>query len=212
MTPQITNQLWSKLMKATILDQDVKVYSSMGNDAVSMATLHEGNEIELGPTKRKDGKLWIPLLLSTGQTAYIPGDTRLSLIREGSIMDNNVEMHREPSAESEIKQQLPRNTRLSILQVIKQDNQNWVKVRDADGNEGYISGDTRFRLAPQRTKANGRRNMITGAMWLVAGFVFVFSESSATSSSGLNLIGYGALVFGAILFISGLVQFITAPA
>jgi uncharacterized protein YgiM (DUF1202 family) len=136
----------------------------------------------------------------------------LALIREGSVMENSVDMHSEPSSESTIKQQIKRNTRLSILQVIKQEGQDWVKVRDTSGSEGYIPGETRFRLTSQRTKANGRRNMITGAMWLVAGLVFIFSENSATASSGLNLIGYGALAFGAIIFISGLVQFLNAPA
>jgi SH3-like domain-containing protein len=199
-------------MKAIVLDPQVKVYNSMEKDAVSYATLHENNEIEIGPAKRKAGKLWIPVVLSTGQPAYIPGDTRLALIREGSVMENSVDMHSEPSSESTIKQQIKRNTRLSILQVIKQEGQDWVKVRDTSGSEGYIPGETRFRLTSQRTKANGRRNMITGAMWLVAGLVFIFSENSATTSSGLNLIGYGALAFGAIIFISGLVQFLNAPA
>jgi uncharacterized protein YgiM (DUF1202 family) len=199
-------------MKAIILDPQVKVYGSIDGNTISIATLNEGSEVEIGPTKRKAGKMWVPVVLSTGQKAYIPGDAKLHIIREGSIMDNNVEMHSEPSAESQVKQQLKRNTRLSILEVIKQENQTWVRVRDISGNEGYIPGETRFRLSPQRSKANGRRSMITGGMWLVAGAIFLYAENPATTSSGLNLIGFAALAFGAIIFISGLVQFLTAPA
>lgn len=199
-------------MKARILDPQVKVYSSMDTNTLSIATLQEGSEIEFGGMKKKAGKLWLPIVLSTGQQAYIPGETRLFIVREGSIMQNNVDMLTEPSAGSLVKQQLQRNAKLSILQVVKGEGKDWVKVRDATGNEGYISGDTRFRVATQRTKAMGRKNMISGAMWLIAGVIILFTESSATSGSGFYLLGYGAIFFGAIMLISGIVQFVTAPA
>ncbi len=199
-------------MKARILDPQVKVYSSMDASALSIATLQEGNEIQIGSMKRKAGKLWLPVILSTGQQAFIPGDTRIFMIREGTLMEKSVDLHAEPSSESPVMQQLQRAAKVTILQVIKGSGKDWVKVRDENGNEGYISGDTRVRLVAQKTKANGRRNMITGGMWLVAGLIFIFSENPATSASGPSLIGIGALVFGAIILVSGIVQYVTAPA
>jgi SH3-like domain-containing protein len=199
-------------MKARIIDPQVKVYSSMDGNDLSIATLQQGSEIEFRRTKRKGGKLWVPITLSTGQQAFIPAETHIFVIREGALMQNNVDLHSEPSAESPIKQQLARNARLSILEVIKGAEQDWVRVRDASGNEGFIAGDTRVRLTQQRSKANGRRSMITGGMWLVAGLIFLFSDSSATSSSGINIIGIAALAFGLVIFISGLVQFVTASS
>ena len=199
-------------MKAIILDPQVKVYSSIDSNTISIATLGKGSEIEIGPAKKKAGKLWVPVIMSTGQKAYIPGETKMHIIREGAVMDAIVDLHSEPSAESPVKLQLKRNGRLSILEVITLEGHPWVRVRDSSGMEGYISGETRVRLTPQKSKANGRRNMITGGMWLVAGAIFTFSNNPATSTSGLDLIGIGALVFGLIIFISGLVQFLTAPA
>ncbi len=198
-------------MKARILDPQVKVYSSMDEHALSIATLQEGSEIEFGGAKRKGGKQWVPIFLSTGQPAFIPAETRIYIIREGTLMQNDVDMHAEPSAGSLIKQQLKRNSKVSILQVIKEGGQDWVKVRDAIGNEGYIPGETRFRLAAQKTKAVGRKNMISGGMWLIAGVIMLFSEGSAASGSGFSLLGYGALLFGAVMLVSGIVQFVTAP-
>lgn len=199
-------------MKARILDPQVKVYSSMDASALSMATLEEGSEIEIGSMKRKAGKMWRSIILSTGQNAYIPGEARIFMVREGTLIEKSVEMRAEPSAESPVKQQLQRNAKVSILQVVKSAGKDWVKVRDASGNEGYISGDTRVRLAPQRSKVNGRRNMITGGMWLIAGLIFLFSENPATAASGTSLLGIGALVFGLIILVSGIVQYVTAPA
>lgn len=199
-------------MKARILDPQVKVYSSMDDNTLSIATLQEGSEIEFGGKKRKSGKFWVPVVLATGQNAYIPGDARIYIIREGTLVQNSVDMHSEPSSDSPVKQQLMRNTRLSILQVIKQDGQDWVRVRDTAGNEGFISGETRVRLVTQKSKALGRKNMISGGLWLVAGAIMLYSELSNPAGSGFDLLVYGAILFGLVMLVSGIVQFVTAPA
>jgi len=199
-------------MKARILDTQVKVYSSMDANSVSIATLPQGSEVEFGGAKRKAGKMWIPITLSTGQQAYLPAETRLFPVQQGSLLQDNVELRGEPSSESMIKQKMPRNSKVLILEVIKGGVQDWVRVRDMNGMEGFISGETRIRVMPQKTKAMGRRNIFSGLMWLIAGVVIALSSSSPASGGGFVLFGYLALIFGAVMFISGLVQFITAPS
>lgn len=198
-------------MKARIIDTQVKVYSSLDANAVSLATLPEGSEIEFGGAKRKAGKLWIPITLSTGQQAFIPGETKLFIIRQGSLLQNTVDLHAEPSSSSFVKQQLNRNSKFYILQVVKGDGQDWVKVRDMSGSEGYIDGNTRIRVMPQKTKAQGRKSILSGVMWVIAGLVITFSGSSP-ASSGFYLFGYVAILFGLIILILGIVQTVTAPA
>jgi uncharacterized protein YgiM (DUF1202 family) len=198
-------------MRARILDQQVKVYTSMDANAVSLTTLPEGTEVEFGGAKRKAGKLWVPITLSTGQQAYIPGETKIYVIQQGSLLQNNVDLRSEPSSGSLIKQQLARNTKVYILQVVKGDGQDWVRVRDMTGNEGYIDGNSRIRVTAQKTKAQGRKNMFSGAMWLIAGAVVSFSGSSP-ASSGFYLFGYLAMAYGLVMVVSGIVQMITAPA
>ena len=199
-------------MKARILEPQVKVYSSTDANAVSIANLPQGSEIEFGGAKRKAGKLWVPITLSTGQQAFIPAETHIFVIRQGSLLSNNVELHTEPSTGSLVKQQLLRNTKVYILEVVKREDRDWVKVRDMNGMEGFISGDTRIRVIQQKTKALGRKNLFSGLMWLIAGLVIVFSGTSPASGGGFILLGYGALLFGAIMFISGLVQLLTAQS
>jgi hypothetical protein len=193
-------------MKARILDSQVKVYSSMDQNAVSIATLPEGSEIEYGSPKRSAGKLWVPITLSTGQLAYIPGEARISVIHEGALMQDNVALYSEPSAESQVKQQLGRNTKVYLLQKIDGGGQVWMRVRDSNGIEGYIAGDTRIRVI------QARKNLLTGAMWLIAGLAITFSGSSNTSGGSFSLLGYGAILFGGVMLIMGLVAFFTAPA
>ncbi|OGN91649.1 MAG: hypothetical protein A2Y88_12780 [Chloroflexi bacterium RBG_13_48_10] len=199
-------------MKAMILDPQVKVYSSFDANAVSIASLPAGSEIEFGAPKRKAGKLWVPITLSTGQQAFIPGETRLFIIRQASLMQNNIDLHTEPSTTSMVKQQFARNTKVYILEVVKQENQDWVRVRDMNGMEGFIQGNTSIRVIQQKTKALGRKNMLSGVMWLIGGLVITFSGSSPASGGSFVLFGYGAILFGAFMLISGLVQFLTAPS
>jgi hypothetical protein len=200
-----------KNMKGRILDPEVKVYSGMDANAVSIATLPQGSEIEFGGARKKVGKVWVPITLSTGQQAYIPGDARIFVVRQGSLLQDNVDLVTEPKEGSLVKQQLARNTQLEIMQVVKGEGQDWVQVRDTKGNEGYISGNTRIRVIQQKTKAMGRKNMLSGAMWLIAGLIIIFSNSSATSGSSFTILGYGAILFGAVMLISGAVQLFTAP-
>jgi hypothetical protein len=199
-------------MKARILDAQVKVYASTDENAISIATLTEGSEIEFGATKRKAGKMWVPITLSTGQLAYIPAETRIALIREGMLLQNDVELHTEASSGSLLKSKLARNSKVYILQVVKGDKQDWVKVRDANGSEGYISGETRIKVVQPKTKASGRKNMVSGAMWLIAGLVITFSNTTPTAGSSFGLLGYGALLFGVVMLISGIIQYMTAPS
>jgi uncharacterized protein YgiM (DUF1202 family) len=199
-------------MKARILDPQVKVYTSMDENAVSIATLHEGSEIEYGSPKRRAGKLWVPIALSTGQQAFIPGEARISAIHEGALMQDKVNLYSEPSTESQVKQQLGRNTKVYMLQKTEGGGQVWMRVRDMNGSEGYIAGDTHVKVLQQKTKAMARKNLLTGAMWLIAGLAITFSGSSTTSGGSFSLLGYGAILFGAVMLVMGLVAFFTAPA
>lgn len=195
-------------MKARIKDSPVKVYSSMDENALSLTTLPVGSEVELGGAKRKAGKLWVPITLSTGQQAFIPGDTHVDLIKLGALWQNKVEMRAEPTDGSMIKQQLARNSKVYILQVVKGPaGKDWVKVRDMNGIEGYVAGDTRLRVIQQNTKAMGMRNLRSGVMWLIAGLIIIFSGEIPASGSIYNFFGYGAILYGGFMVILGLIQY-----
>jgi hypothetical protein len=199
-------------MKARILDPQVNVYSSMDANSISIATLKEGSEIEFGGSKRKAGKVWVHIILSTGQQAYLPGDAHIFVIREGALLQNNVEVHAEPSNDSLVKQKMNRNDKVSVLQVVKGDGQDWVRVRDATGSEGYISGNTRIRVVQQKSKAQGRKNMFTGVLWIAAGIVVIYPSFSPTTGGSIVYLGYAAMLFGVVMLGLGIYQFTTSPA
>jgi uncharacterized protein YgiM (DUF1202 family) len=183
----------------------------MEENSISIATLKEGSEIEFGSSKKKAGKVWVPITLSTGQQAYIPGETHIYVIREGALLQNNVDMHAEPSSSSSIKQKLNRNDKVSVLQVVKEDGEDWVRIRDANGSEGFIGGNTRIRVLQQKTKAQARKNMLTGVMWIIAGIVIVYPNFSVSSGGTITYLGYAALLFGVGMLVMGIYQLVTSP-
>ena len=201
-----------KIMKARTLDKQVKVYSSMEDNAVSIAVLPEGSEIDFGVARRKAGKVWVPITLSTGQQAFILGDARIYVIKQGALMQKKADLFSEPSKTSLVKLELDGKSRFDILKVEEADGKRWVKIRDNNGVEGYIDGNTRIRVIQQKTKALARKNILSGAMWLLAGLIITFSNNSIASGSGFAFLGYGAILFGAFILISGVVQFFKAPS
>lgn len=66
-------------------------------------------------------------------------------------------------------------------------------------------------LSQMRDEANvksGKKNMIFGALWCVGGAVITAATYSAASAEGgTYVVTWGAIIFGAIQFIQGLIQY-----
>jgi hypothetical protein len=67
-------------------------------------------------------------------------------------------------------------------------------------------------VIPEKTKALGRKNMLSGALWLIAGVVITVATMSPTSGGGTYIFAWGAILLGAVQFIQGVVQYLTAPS
>ncbi len=201
-------------MKARIIEQPVKVYSEAYINSPSITELVIGSEVELGSVKKKDGKAWVPVVLSTGQRGYLSGEARIFHINQVTLLQGSVNVYAEPSAQSAVKTQYKKNAKFFITDTIKQDNKDWVKIRDFSGNEGFIDGKTRIRVIPEKikaTKAHGRKNMLYGALWCIGGIVVTtVTYSNASSGGGTYIVAWGAILFGALQFLQGLYQYLTA--
>ncbi len=77
-----------------------------------------------------------------------------------------------------------------------------------NGSEGYIPGDTRIRVLQQNSKAQGAKNIRTGAMWLIAAMIILFSNNAPTTASSYSWFGYIAGVFGITMLVLGLMQYL----
>ncbi len=200
-------------MKARIIEQPAKIYGEADMNSPALMELAIGRELELGAVTKKDGKDWVAVTLPTGQRGYVSGDTRIYHIKRATLLQGKATVFVEPKAQSIIKTELQKNAQFYLLDVIKQENREWVKVRDLSGNEGFIDGATKIKVGPETakaTKAAGRKNMLYGALWLIGGIVVTVVSYSAASGGGTYLITWGAIIFGGFQFVQGLYQYMTA--
>jgi hypothetical protein len=198
-------------MRARILDQQVKLYSSPEPNALSLATLAEGTEIEFGKTIKAGGKKWIEVIMTGGQKGYLPDGTKVYPFRLATLLQNNVPVYNQPSSHSLVRITLKRNTKIYLTGVTRSQDQDWVKVRDLTGVEGYISGQTRLRVIPEKSKALARKNMLSGALWCGAGLL-ITGLGATSSGSGTYFVAWGAILYGIIQLITGIYQYFTAAS
>jgi len=197
-------------MRARILDPQVKLYSSPEANALSLATLTEGTEIEIGGVKKKDGKQWVEVIMPTGQKGYILGNTRIFHFRLATLLQKEVNVYSQPTSDSLVRTRIDKNSKFYLTEVVKVDGMDWVKVRDLVNAEGYIPGQTRIRVLPEKTKALAKKSLISGAMWLIGGTVVTIVTYSGTSNGGSYIIAWGAILYGAVQLIIGFYQYFTA--
>jgi hypothetical protein len=199
-------------MRARILDPQVKLYSSPEVNAISLATLMEGTEIEFGAVRKIAGKKWVEVILPTGQKGYIPGETRIFHFRLATLLQKEAKVYTQPALDSLPKMPLTAKTKFYLIDVIKVDGVDWVKVRESSTGEGFIPGNTRIRVIPEKTKAMAIRSMISGGLWCIGGIVVAATTTPQTSSGGMPIIAWGAILYGAVQLIQGLYQYLKAPS
>jgi hypothetical protein len=202
-------------MKARIIEQPARVYNDINMNSLSITELAIGSEVELGSVKKKDGKEWVAVTLPNGQQGYLPGETRIYHIKRATLLDGSVKVWAEPSAQSAVTTQYKKNTQFYLTDVVKQDSQDWVKIRDLAGHEGFIEGRTKIKIIPETarvTKASGGKNMLYGALWCIGGIIVTAAtySSAVSSGGGRYFVAWGAIIFGGIQFLQGLYQYLTA--
>lgn len=202
-------------MRARIIEVPARVYSQADPNAPVLTELPVDTEVELGAVKRKDGKSWVAVTYYPNQQGFIAGDTRIYSIKQAVLLQNSVNVYTGPSEISSVKTQYNKNTQFQLLGVVTQDNKSWVKVRDISGSEGFIDGTAKIKVIAEKakpTKATGKRNMLIGALWAIGGLVVtVATYSAASARGGTYVVAWGAVIFGGVQFVQGLIQFFTAP-
>ena len=64
------------------------------------------------------------------------------------------------------------------------------------------------RAETQNYKDAAQEMMMKGALWCIGGIVVTFGTYSLASGGGTYIIAWGAIVFGAVKFVRGLIGYI----
>jgi hypothetical protein len=195
-------------MRALLTEESTPVYASMEDPSITLATLHQDEEFEIGKAITRKRKAWVEVTLDSGVKGYISGEARIFGLRKVELVDASTEMHSEASSTSPVIKTLPRRTVFFTLRVEKTDEGGWVRVRDLTDTEGYISGKSKIRIIQPVTRAQARRMMLLGAAFLVIGSVFGYVSylPENTGNTTLYYLSIGFIAFGALQLLQGFFQ------
>ncbi len=195
-------------MKIKVLQDNAILYPQPDPNSGPVRSLNRGDVAELGKVKKVSGKQWAELTFPDGSTGFINGETRIfSLVQ--ATLTKKTSLYATPDT-SVVKLELKRRSLVNFLDLVDRDGQQWIYVQDAEGNQGYIPGKTMLVTRQPVTKKSGINNMLAGGAFFIVGLIFTIATISAASDGGTYYLCWGAIIFGAIQFIQGLIQFLTA--
>ena len=198
------------MKKAKILDERVAVRADMDPRAPVVMDVDAGDEVDLGKVRERDGQPWVKVRLRDGSSGYLPGDTKVMVMKETALLQEEVEVHASPTMQSPLQRRFKKGERFYLLDVVKNDAEEWVRVRDFSGEEGFIPGETRIRVIENKTHIRGAVHMFIGAMACTLGIIGTgIPFSGTTGHGGIQVIAWGAAVFGALQFLLGFYQVLT---
>ena len=122
-----------------LVGQQTPIYSKPDFNSALIAELMSGEEIELGAIKEE----WLTVTLPNGQWGYMSGKVKSARFEQWTLLQKEANVHAEPSTSSPVLTQLKKGADFYVFPGIKQEGKEWIKIRDTDGNEGFIGGQTR---------------------------------------------------------------------
>ena len=195
-------------MKFKILQETAPLFTQPDANAGPARMLYLGDMGELGKVRKSGGKQWVEVIMLDGSQGFLPGETRIFSMLRASL--NKKTPLYGVADKGMVKMELPRRTMVTFLDLVEQNGQQWIYVQDDSGNQGYIEGNTTITRRDPVTKKTGLNNMLVGGGFFVAGLVFTIATYSAASGGGTYYLCWGAIIFGLIQFIQGLIQYLTA--
>ena len=195
-------------MKVKVIQENASFYPEPDESSTPVRTLNRGDVGELGSVKRVAGKQWVELTLLDGSKGFIPGGTRIFSLIQAQL--NRKTPLYAMADKSLVKMELPRRSMVNFLDLVEQNGQQWIYVQDASGNVGYMEAATRITRRDPITKKTGITNMWVGGAFFVVGLIVTIVSYSSAAAGGNYYLCWGAIIFGLIQFIQGLIQFLKA--
>ena len=189
-------------MRGILVDENVRVYAEHNNQNLSITMLKKGDEFELGKVVRKKREVWVQITLPTEQTGYISGETGIFEVKRVQFLTDQVAMRDAASDDAILVKNYEKNAVVTAIGVENTGAKGWVKIKDDDGNEGFIRGDARIKVYQEVSVAGSKKLMLTGGIFTIIGLAFLIvllvrpQTSDNTSVLLVALLAFGVLQLG----------------
>lgn len=194
-------------MRAVTTDEQTPVYASTSDQTISIATLHKGEEFDLGKVTKVRREAWVEVTLDSGVKGYISGNAKIFGIRKVELQVNSAEMHQEPSSESPVVRALKKGDLFETLRIEENGDERWVRIRDLRNLEGYIAGDTRIKILPPNSRAAAKKTVLIGVALLGAGAVVTAISFMGEKNQTTYFLAMGLILFGFMQLMQGGMQY-----
>lgn len=196
-------------MKAVITDEEVRVFSSMEENNLSIATLHKGDVVELGKVTRKKDKTWVEANLPGDQKGYIAGETKIFTIKKAQLISNSVDLHEAPDETSPVLKTYTKGAILTVSGVETLEAGNWFKIEEEPDIVGYIpTKPSKLRVVVEPSRSSAIRNFITGVVFAGIGLVLTLMNSNASQQNSMIYVSYAVIFFGLLQMGQGVFEYV----
>lgn len=195
-------------MRGILVEDEIKVFAEPSDQTLSITSLKKGEEFELGKVSRKKKEVWVEVTLTSGQTGFINGETKIFVIKKVQFFADGIEAHESAELDSPVIKTYPKKTVVTAVGYISDEAKGWVKILDAEGLTGYVKGDAKIRVYQEATKENGKKQMFTGGMFaaLAAAF-YIFSLNKGQSASNMSILIVAVFAFGLMQLVQGILEY-----
>jgi hypothetical protein len=123
-------------MKALLKDDKVKVYQDAGLSQPPAFELPAGAELNLEGSAGSA----VPVVLSDGRRGFIAKDTLVVAFQRAFLEKNKADLLAAPMKAAPVIRSLEKGAEFDIVATVPGDGQDWVRIRDLNGGEGFLDG------------------------------------------------------------------------
>ena len=156
---------------------------------------------------------FVEVILADGWRGFVDGKVKVMSLKQIELRQIDASLYETASYTSPVLAKIVRGTVLCMFSkepVVKADGKEWVSVITTEGKRGYILADTKVTFPKPRVETepkDGAKNMLIGGGICAVGIVITaVTYSSASASGGTYVVAWGAILFGGIRFVWGLLQ------
>jgi hypothetical protein len=195
-------------MRVKLIQDTASLYPQPDLNSSPVHRLNRGDVGEMGNPRRIAGREWAELTLPDGTRGFIPERTRLLPLIQATVTKKTI-LYETPD-NTIVKMELPKRAVVNYLDMLEQGGRRWLFVQDAVGNQGYIESSASLTSRTPVSKKTSLTNMLIGGALFVFGVIMTLITHSATLSGLSSYLVLGAILFGLVQFVSGLIQFLNA--
>jgi hypothetical protein len=121
----------------------VPVHEAPTPESPIVIDLEPGTDADLGKTRRVGKRDWVEVRLTDGRRGFVDGDIQCFTPKVLCLRQpGGADLRSAPKADAPVLRRLAEGEQISSMDLIEQEGRSWLHVRDAQGVEGYLFGET----------------------------------------------------------------------